>query len=104
MQRLWNCAVLVLAGLVLAAAPGPARALIIALPPLGPERVAKADIVVVGRIVSLEDKDVTALPFAKAPKQVTYRIAVLKVAEGFKGAKEGQTLRLAFIPAPDPKA
>jgi hypothetical protein len=51
----------IVAACVLTAA-WPAWALVVAPPPTGAERVAKAQCIIVGRIVGFEDKDVTALP------------------------------------------
>jgi hypothetical protein len=80
---------------------GPAAALIVAPPPPMPQRVAEADAIVVGRIVSLEEKTVSAQPYARAPQETVYRVAVLKIQQSIKG-KHGATLRLAFPAPPDP--
>jgi hypothetical protein len=80
-------------------APGAASALVMAPPP-GPSRVARADMVVLGRIVAHEDKDIEVM-LPGGTDKVTYRIAVLKVNEGLRGAKDAKMLRIAFTP-PDP--
>src|SRR5439155_6115982 len=90
MQRLLYAGVFALSGLVVLASQVPARALLIAPPPPGPQRVTKADAIVVGRVVALEDKDVEV-------NKVAYRVAVINVTEVIKGAKE-QMVRVGFIP------
>src|SRR5262245_33692951 len=71
----------------------PARALAIALPVVqGPQRVAQAEAIVVGRVVALEDKDV------KVGEQM-YRVAVVQVTEAIKGTKE-QMVKVGFIAPP----
>lgn len=72
---------------------------LVAAPPPGPSRIARADTVVLGRIVAHETKDIeVAIP--GSPQKITYRIAVLKVNESIRGAKEEKTLRVAFYPPP----
>ncbi|MCS7047560.1 MAG: hypothetical protein NZO58_14480 [Gemmataceae bacterium] len=77
------------------------QALVVAPPP-GPGRLARADAVVVGRIIAHEDQDIEAA-FPGSPQKTMFRIAILKVAEGIRGAKEGATLRVAFIPPRPPQ-
>jgi hypothetical protein len=69
-------------------------------PPPGPERVAQAQVIVVGRVVALEPKDVSAQQFPKAPQNINYRIAVVSVTEAIKGIKSEKTIRVGFIPPP----
>src|SRR5689334_12392153 len=101
MRRVLFGGVLALAGVAFLAAVVPARALVIAPPP-GPMRAAKAEVIVVGRIIALEEKDVSAQQFPKATQNVNYRIAVVTVSEVIKGKKELKTIRLGFIPPPQP--
>ena len=101
MRRVLSGGALALSGLALLAAVVPARALVIAPPP-GPMRAAKAEVIVVGRIIALEEKDVSAPQFPKATQNVNYRIAVVTVSEVIKGVKETKTIRLGFIPPPQP--
>src|SRR5207244_1780508 len=68
----------------------------VALPPSGPQRLAYVDALVLGRVTGFEDQDVQASPYPKAPK-VTYRVALVTVTEGLIGAKEKQTIRVAFV-------
>src|SRR5262245_13354478 len=71
----------------------PARALVAIMPQVqGPARAVQADVIVVGRVVALEDKDVKV-------GAVTYRIAVVNVSEAIKGTKE-QMIKVGFIPTP----
>lgn len=88
-----------LCGLGLFAGLVPARALVIAPPPPGPDRLNKVDAVVVGRIIAIEGKDVQAPMVAKGEK-VTYRVAVISITEPIKGAKEQKMIRLGFLPPP----
>jgi hypothetical protein len=99
MRRVLFAGALAVSGLALLAAVVPARALVIAPPP-GPVRAAKAEVIVVGRIIAIEEKDVSAPQFPKAPQNVNYRIAVVSVGEAIKGAKDAKTIRLGFIPPP----
>lgn len=83
--------------LVLLAASA-AYALVVAPPP-SPARIARADTVVLGRIVAHEDKDIeVAIP--GSPQKIKYRIALLKVNESIRGAKDAKLLRIAFYPPP----
>jgi hypothetical protein len=101
MRRVLFGGAVAICGLGVLAAIVPARALVIAPPP-GPMRAAKAEVIVVGRIIALEEKDVSAPQFPKAPQNVNYRIAVVSVGEAIKGAKGLKTIRLGFIPPPQP--
>ena len=62
-----------------------------------PERVVQSDLVVSGRIVALEAKDVEAVISAELPYKVDYRVAVVKVHEIVRGQKDVKELRLGFI-------
>jgi hypothetical protein len=67
-----------------------------------PERVARADCIVVAKIIAVEEAEVIAPPSRDAPKKVRYRVAVLKVSEAVKGGKDRRTLRLGFPAPPEP--
>ncbi len=71
MRRVIFGGALAICGLAVLACVVPARALLIAPPP-GPVRAAKAEVIVVGRIIALEEKDVSAQQFPKAPQNVNY--------------------------------
>jgi uncharacterized protein (TIGR03067 family) len=73
----------------------PRRTLASAEVPL-PDRIVSSDIVVLGRVVALEPKDVEAV----LPYKLDYRIAVVKVQEVIHGQKDVKELRLGFI-SPD---
>ena len=62
-----------------------------------PERVVQSDLVVSGKITTLEPKDVEATFSAELPNKVDYRIAVVKVHEVVHGQKTVKELRLGFI-------
>src|SRR5262249_35757763 len=57
-----------------------------------PDRIVQSDIVVGGRVVALEPKDVEAV----LPYKLDYRIAVVKVQEIIHGQKDVKELRLGF--------
>lgn len=99
MRRLfvWALFVPALAGTL--AMPAVARAIAIALPPPGPQRVALADAVLVGRVTALEDKDVE-VDIPGAQQKVKYRIAIVTVAEDIRNAKALKTVRVGFFPPP----
>src|SRR5687768_10028145 len=61
------------------------KALIIAPPP-GPQRMAGAQTVIVGKVTAIEEKTVETSPAAGAPK-VLYRVAVVKIGEDIKGGQ-----------------
>jgi len=65
-----------------------------------PNRVATADMVVVGRITGMEDKNVTAAPFPGAKNKVEFKIAVVTITEALVAPKGTKTIRLGFVPIP----
>jgi hypothetical protein len=73
-----------------------ARAGVIAVPPPGPNRVANADAVIVGKVEGIEPQDVKA-------GNVAYRVAVVRIDETLRGGNSGKTLRVGFVPLPTPK-
>jgi hypothetical protein len=77
-------------------ATGSADAGVVAVPPSGPARVAKADAVIVGKVVGIEPED-------KKVGNQTYRIAVVRIEQGLKGIKDEKRLRIGFIPVEEPK-
>jgi hypothetical protein len=64
-----------------------------------PNRVARAPVVVVGKVTAFEDKPVMAAP-APGAKNVEYKIAVLTVSDALRAPKGTKTLRLGFVPPP----
>jgi hypothetical protein len=67
----------------------------IAMPPPGPARVANTDAVVVGKVESIEPQDIKA-------GLTTYRIAIVRINDGIRGAKDEKTVRIGFIPIAKP--
>src|SRR5262245_4975922 len=65
-----------------------------------PDRIVQSDIVVLGRVVVLEPKDMEAVHSSENPYKVDYRIAVVKVQEVIHGPKDVKEVRLGFI-SPD---
>jgi hypothetical protein len=57
-------------------------------------RVIEADAIVVGKLVKAEGKKVPATLFKGAKAKVEYQVLELKVEDGLRGAKKGDTLRL----------
>jgi hypothetical protein len=79
----------------------PARAGTIAADALPlPNRVATANMIVVGRVTGMEDRDVTAAPFPGAKNKVEYKIAVVTITEALVAPKGMKTIRLGFVPIP----
>jgi hypothetical protein len=65
-----------------------------------PNRVATADVVVVGKVTALQDKFENVLPFSGAKQTKEYRVAVVTVSDALLGAKSAKTIRLGFMPIP----
>jgi hypothetical protein len=65
-----------------------------------PDRIVQADIVVLGRVVTLEPKDVEAVLSVERSYRLDYRIAVVKVQEVIHGQKGVKEIRLGFV-SPD---
>jgi hypothetical protein len=61
------------------------------------ERVATADVIVLGKVASLEKKDVAALAAPNAAQKAMYRIASVKVSKHLQGAKGLTEIRVGFI-------
>ena len=90
-----------LAVLALAAGAASVYALAIAMPPPGPQRMGNADALIVGRVVGVEPQDVEVEPFPGNTGKQKYRIAVVKVNEVIRGAKDMKQIRVAFYPPPE---
>jgi hypothetical protein len=63
------------------------------------QRVATSDAVVVGKVTSIEEKPVAALPFPGSARKAEYQIAVVKIEDPILGAKGLTHLRIGFVPA-----
>jgi hypothetical protein len=94
----------VLAGGALLLATLPAWAVIpLTAPPL-PERIALADLIVVGKITSIDAELVEALPVLPIPgvtNRVMYRIVNITVDKPLLGAKAVTRVRVGFVPPAD---
>jgi hypothetical protein len=91
MRRLLLAGAFAVSGLAALGSVMPLGARAIA-PPVQPgaERAAQAAVIIVGRVVALEDKDMQV-------GGQTYRIAAVSVTEAIKGTKEKQ-VRVGFVP------
>lgn len=98
----------VLAGLsclALLASATPAKALVAAPAPIQ-DRVAQAQVIIVGKVTAIEQKPISARP-APGGQPVEYQVAVVQVGEALVGAKGLTHVRVGFIPPqavapPDP--
>jgi hypothetical protein len=63
-----------------------------------PQRLAQADCVVVGKVVSIEDKTVSAPVSRDEPEKAEFKIALVKIDEGLFGAKGLTHVRVGFLP------
>jgi hypothetical protein len=93
-------------GLLLASLPAPAKAMMIAAAPI-PQRVAQADVVVVGKVTAIEDKTVSATQAPGTKDKVEYHVAVIKIKDDLLGAKGLTHIKVGFIvpkeiPTPPP--
>jgi hypothetical protein len=95
MPRLLRLSAFVLAACLGA---GPARADMIAPPP-PLQRAAMAQTVVIGKVVSIEDKTVTAKRYPGDTEKGEYQVAVVKIEDAVIGAKGLTHVRVGFIPA-----
>ena len=63
-----------------------------------PQRVATADVVVIGKVIGFEDKTVEAARFPGDMEKARYMVAVVKVDEPLLGGKNIKEVRVGFIP------
>lgn len=89
-----------LACLTLLVSTAPSRALMVAPAPL-PQRVASAELIVVGKLGKVEDKNISATAAPGAKDKVEYQVLTLEVEKVLLG-KADKTIRLAFIPPQNP--
>jgi hypothetical protein len=68
-----------------------------------PERVATADAVVTGKVTGIEEKTVSAEPFAGARDKVEYQIAVIKIDKSLFGAKDLTHVKVGTVKPPEGK-
>jgi len=95
MSRLPRLSAFVLAALLGA---GPARA-DMAAPPPPLQRAAVAQTVVIGKVISIEDKTVTAKRYPGDTEKGEYQVAVVKIDDAIIGAKGLTHIRVGLIPA-----
>jgi hypothetical protein len=88
-----------LAGFVFLSLTATVSALVIAPAPI-PDRVAMADLVIVGKITAIEEKTVLATRFPGAPEKVEHKIAMIQIDDLLKGPKGLTHARLGFVPPP----
>jgi hypothetical protein len=63
-----------------------------------PNRVANAEIIVVGKVMAFEDKTQMAASFPGAKNKTEYKIAVLTISDALLVPKGLKTIRLGFVP------
>ena len=78
--------------------PAEAKRAIIIYTPL--QKLAHADVVLVGKVTALEKDDVLVAPFAGATDKVSFKVAVVKVENGLVGAANVTHVKVGFIPPP----
>src|SRR5438270_505326 len=91
-MKRWFFGAALLVGLAASTYHSQALALVIAPPP-GPSRVVNSDMVIVGKVEGIEPQDVMVA-------NVSYRIAIVKVTDAIRGAKDVKTVRVGFMPPP----
>jgi hypothetical protein len=98
MQRAWTRVAGLLAILTVTL---PALAMMPAPEPIA-KRVGRADVIVIGKVVAIEDRTVSVEQFAGAKEKTQYGVAVIEVADGLVGAKAKSKVRVGYIPPPAP--
>jgi hypothetical protein len=78
------------------AQPASSKMLIAPLPL--PLRVARADVVIAGKVTKIEDKTVMAAQFPGNDNKVEYQIAVVQVDDPILNAKGIKEIRVGFVP------
>jgi hypothetical protein len=79
-------------------AAAPALAGPVPPPPALPQRVALADCIVVGKVVSIEEKPVHAFPDPGARVKAEYQVAVVQVDDPVLNARGLTHVRVGFLP------
>jgi hypothetical protein len=85
-----------LLGLALLASPAAVQAFRIQLTSPIPERVATADMIVVGKIASIGKESITVKETGQFKLDVSYSVAVVEVKEAIQGAKGMKKLDMGF--------
>lgn len=84
------------AALVLAAPVEAKRAIIIYTPA---QKLARADVVVVGKVTAVEKDTVDAPQFPGVKEKTSYKVAVIKVESALVGAANVTHIKVGFVPA-----
>jgi hypothetical protein len=100
-MKRWTLATAAVLGLIVAASVAPA--MMIAPAPI-PQRVATADMVVVGKVTGFGPKAVSAPRFPGDTEKSEYQIAIVRVSKGLFGAKDVEEIKVGFLPPPPPPA
>ncbi|MBY0523077.1 MAG: hypothetical protein K2R98_06745 [Gemmataceae bacterium] len=79
----------------------PAMAKVMAPSPI-PDRVAQADIIIVGKVTAIEGKTVMARPSPDSKDKIQFGIGVVEVEDGILGVKAKTTVRIGFEPPAPP--
>jgi hypothetical protein len=87
--------------LAVIAEAAPAKAMMIAPAPIA-QRVALAQVVIVGKVTAFADKTVPALPSPGATEKVEYQVATVQVEDAFQGAKDAKEIKVGFLPPAAP--
>jgi hypothetical protein len=69
-------------------------------PPPVSDRVARADVILTGRVIKIEDKSVSVPVAPGAKDKIEYQVAVIKVDDPILNAKGAKEIRVGFIPPP----
>jgi len=93
---------LALVGLAALATAAPAFALRVAAPPPTTARAVQADVIVTGKVSSIEPMDIQLAPFPGSPNKANFKVAVITVDEVIKGVAGQKTVRVAFQGAVNP--
>lgn len=71
----------------------------IAPPPSVVQRLALAEAAVVGKVIEIEAKNVTAVaPYPGSTDKVEYQVAVVKIGTALAGVKDVTQIRVGFLP------
>src|SRR4051812_40524340 len=65
-----------------------------------PNRVAGAELIVVGKVTGFEEKEVMAASFPGAKNKSSFKIAELTITDTVKAPKGAKTIRMGFVPTP----
>jgi hypothetical protein len=91
----------VLAGLIVLALTIPAKAGMIAADALPlPNRVATADMVILGKVTAIEAQPAAVAPFPGAKNKMEFKVAVITVSDALKAPMGIKTIRLGYTMIP----